>query len=666
MIRLFAASSVWNRLLMIVLGIVLVVWLVLATAIWFFLQIQKDFDTIAREQLPDLALSSQLAEHSAHLSRISTELLNTRGQLPEDLTTELADLRQNLLSSLSNIRPSERAQNAPRQVEQITAHLSAIAALQETGLRDAEALQQQIVNLRWINADIQAEVDPTLNDFAFNISVAMRSLVTSTDRAFRDRQAQLIATENVKRDAVRRLGDGAATLVTLLLQGAVADSEKHLLQLRGLSDDASADLQVLLAELPNLAELSTLQQSVRSLQEVAAQEDGLFSLRRDWLRTQQALLARLTTLQHSLQGLQASLSEIGSHQRSVILSETQASLEKSQLAIRWLSVLSVLSVAIGTWAMFGPVRRGIVRPLRQMTRQLSEIAQTQSVEIPVSNQDEIGRLALAISEFERSIETRDAALGSLEAEVQEHRRTVETLKRTQKELIQAGKMAALGQMSAGIAHELNQPLAAMQHRITLLRTGREADDKAATEKQINRLEGLINRMNRTITYLRNFARRADFRDDSLSLRGLVEDAIALLQARLQPADVTLTLDDSLDIARVRGDKILVEQVIVNVLSNAIDAIELGEVRGEIVVTASREVDHIALSFRDNGAGLGPISPTDAMDPFVTGKEVGKGLGLGLSISYNIMKDLGGDLKLAANEDGVGTTATLQMRIGKDQ
>jgi len=654
-------QSVWNRLLLTILGIVGIVWLVLAVATLFFLQVQRDYDRLARDQIPDLAVANELAEYSAQLLTVTTRILgHETGSPPADLG-ELQQIRTGLTNSLNRL--SNSRDTAQQQVARITNRLEEIASLQSLSTQTSRDINTQMNALRWLNADIQAEADPILSDYAFNISVAMRSLVASSDPAFRNRQALLIDEESSKRDAVRRLGDGAAIAVTLMLQGAVAGNEAQLAQLRGLSDDALASLPPLLAQLPDRPELTTLKQSLEALFPVSTSAQGLFPLRATWLRAQAQTLDHVNRLQQDLQALQGELSSVSASQREEILTDTEQSLRSSELAIQWLIALTLLAGLVGGWALWGPIRGGIVRPLRRMTRQLNDIAQAQNLGTPRSNENEIARLALAIEEFDRSIKTRDHALASLEEEVRERERAVETLKQTQKELIQAGKLAALGQMSAGIAHELNQPLAAMQHRVHQLQAIAAAAKTDDLERPVQRLEGLIERMSRTITYLRNFARRAEFRDDPLALSQLLEDALALVSARVKDEEVEVQLDSSLNGLTVHGDKILIEQVLVNLFSNALDAIEPDSPTRTINISANISDHYTEIFMSDSGAGLGDISASEALDPFVTGKEVGKGLGLGLSISYNIMADMGGDLSLAENVDGPGTTARLTLRTG---
>jgi len=654
-------QSVWNRLLLTILGIVAIVWLVLTVAILFFLQVQRDYDRLARDQIPDLAVANELAEYSAQLLTVTTRILGHEAGSPPGDLSELQQIRTGLGDSLSRLSNSQST--AQDQVARITDRLEEIAFLQASSTQTSRKINTQMNTLRWLNADIQAETDPILSDYAFNISVAMSSLVASSDPAFRNRQALLIDEEGSKRDAVRRLGDGAAIAVTLMLQGAVAGNEAQLAQLRGLSDDALASLPPLLAQLPDRPELTTLKQSIEALFPVSTSAQGLFPLRATWLRAQVQTLDHVNRLQQDLQTLQSELSDVSASQRAEILTDTAQSLRSSELAIEWLIALTLLAGVVGGWALWGPIRSGIVRPLRRMTRQLNDIAQAQNLGTPRSDENEIARLALAIEEFERSIKTRDHALASLEEEVRERERAVETLKQTQKELIQAGKMAALGQMSAGIAHELNQPLAAMQHRVHQLQAIAATAQTEGFERPVERLEGLIERMSRTITYLRNFARRAEFRDDPLILPFLLEDALALVSARVKDEAVEVHLDRNLTGLEVHGDKILIEQVLVNLFSNALDAIEPDSATRKITITANKANGYTQVLMSDTGAGLGEISAAEALDPFVTGKEVGKGLGLGLSISYNIMADMGGDLSLAENADGPGTTARLTLRTG---
>lgn len=140
---------------------------------------------------------------------------------------------------------------------------------------------------------------------------------------------------------------------------------------------------------------------------------------------------------------------------------------------------------------------------------------------------------------------------------------------------------------------------------------------------------------------------------------MVRDALAIAEARLAAAGAEVTLDLPANLPRVQGGPVRLQQVVVNVLSNAADAVE-GLSDRRIDLTACVDGDDVTLTVRDHGPGVAPAIADRIFDPFFTTKQVGSGLGLGLSISYNIMKDFEGDLRVANHPDG-GAVFTLVLR-----
>jgi len=397
-------ASVWNRLLLTISGIILTVWLVLAVSILFFLKAQRDYAAIASEQIPALAAVSALAEYSAQLSTVATQIVGQSGAPDSPAHLELGEIVSGLTASLAPISQTEGTGEAPEIVARVSEGLAQIQRLQGAIGQAERDMGTQLNALRWLNADVQDEVDPLLSDFAFNISIAMSSLVTSADPDFRARKARLIENESQQRDTVRRLGDSTANTVTLIFQAAVAENRQRLAQLQGLTDDALVRIAGLRTQLEDKPELTTLRQSVEALVPVATSETGVFRLRLAWLDAQADTLASLAALQTDLGNLQLVLSAAGQEQRARILAQTERSRQDTTLAIRWLIGLTALAAMIGFGVLFGYIRTGIVRPLRRMTNRLSDIAQGQNLMLPPNKEDdEIVQLSVAISEFERSI-----------------------------------------------------------------------------------------------------------------------------------------------------------------------------------------------------------------------------------------------------------------------
>jgi two-component system C4-dicarboxylate transport sensor histidine kinase DctB len=253
-------------------------------------------------------------------------------------------------------------------------------------------------------------------------------------------------------------------------------------------------------------------------------------------------------------------------------------------------------------------------------------------------------LALKIAD-QRRRETRQklasraalqAANEMLEIKVQE--RSAE-LRAAQGELVHAGKLATLGQMSAGIVHELNQPLAAIQ---TAADNAAVLMDRGCLDEardNIARIGNLVPRMGRLTKQLRVFAYKSDDLLDDVPVGKALQESLTLLRARIKESDikVTMSIDSGL---LVVGNEARLEQVFTNVLANAIDAVEAIEEKA-IYVHATRQGDRCEIVIGNNGPCIPPEILRRLFEPFVTSKPPGKGLGLGLMLCDHIVRSFGG-------------------------
>ncbi|MDH1062642.1 ATP-binding protein, partial [Agrobacterium sp. GD03992] len=235
-------------------------------------------------------------------------------------------------------------------------------------------------------------------------------------------------------------------------------------------------------------------------------------------------------------------------------------------------------------------------------------------------------------------------------EIAERRQTEKQLRRMQNDLVQAGKLAALGQMSAALSHEFNQPLAAAknyaENASLLVERGRLGE----VTENLRRISGLIDRMASISKHLRNFARKPNEKMAAVGLEAVLRDTLEIVGARLKAADAVLDVDLGPVPLAVKAGPVRLQQVLVNIISNAADAVEGREDR-RITLQAVQRGQTVSISVRDRGAGVPPAIAERIFDPFFTTKGVGRGLGLGLSISYNIIKDFGGQLRVRNHEGG---------------
>lgn len=252
----------------------------------------------------------------------------------------------------------------------------------------------------------------------------------------------------------------------------------------------------------------------------------------------------------------------------------------------------------------------------------------------------------------------------LRAEIKERRLKEDQLRRTQKELIQTGKLAALGQISAALSHEINQPLSAVKSYAENALAFLERDRTAEVRENVARISMMADRMATISGHLRNFARRPQERIGPVPVSPSIEDALDLLEPKIKKSGVAVRYDRPEQELWAVGGRLRLQQVVVNLISNALDALADTE-DGEIRISVSTSGDTVTISVRDNGPGIVASAGDDVFEPFFTTKEPGKGLGLGLSISYNIIKDFNGNLESLNHASG-GAEFVIELIAAEPQ
>ncbi|WP_342109546.1 ATP-binding protein [Methylobacterium sp. SI9] len=265
------------------------------------------------------------------------------------------------------------------------------------------------------------------------------------------------------------------------------------------------------------------------------------------------------------------------------------------------------------------------------------------------------------AELESRVAERTRALreanGQLRAEMEERQRAEAERERLGRELAQAGRLAALGQFAASMAHEINQPLAAIRsyadNTAILVRRGRSADaaeNAAAIGRLTDRIAGLTRQ-------LKGFARRASPRREPVPLGAVLDNALELVRARAAALGVPLEADAPDPDLRVLGDGPRLEQVLVNLLQNALDAVA-GRPDARVRLRIGSEgAERVAVEVADTGPGIPAAERGQVFDAFFTSKD--DGLGLGLAIARGIVEDCGGNLTLV---DAPGDGAVFRMAL----
>jgi len=246
---------------------------------------------------------------------------------------------------------------------------------------------------------------------------------------------------------------------------------------------------------------------------------------------------------------------------------------------------------------------------------------------------------------------------AMRGEIAERREAELALKKAQDDLVQIGKLSALGQMSAGISHELNQPLMAIQsfaeNGARFLAMGRE--DKV--EENLGRISSLAARMARIIKNLRAFARQESEPASRVDLCGVVRAAVEVSESRLQSDGVTMDVQLPHNPVWVNGGEVRLQQVVINLISNAIDAMNSSTEKSLTLIAVDNPP---SVTVRDTGPGIS--DPDKIFEPFYSTKSVGEGegTGLGLSISYGLVQSFGGKIS-CENGEGGGAIFTVRLQ-----
>lgn len=223
----------------------------------------------------------------------------------------------------------------------------------------------------------------------------------------------------------------------------------------------------------------------------------------------------------------------------------------------------------------------------------------------------------------------------------------------------AGRLAAVGELSAGVAHELNNPLAAIQGYAQFLSSSNNLDE--ATKKDVETIYREALRASKITQNLLSFARRHEPEKKFISLNEVVENTIELRAHPLKVSNIELVTELAPDLPKTMADFYQMQQVFVNLINNAEQAMVAAHGKGKLVIKTQKSDEVIQVTFTDDGPGISEENMKRIFDPFFTTKDVGKGTGLGLPICYGIVEAHGGRI-YAKSKLGAGATFIVEIPI----
>ena len=257
-------------------------------------------------------------------------------------------------------------------------------------------------------------------------------------------------------------------------------------------------------------------------------------------------------------------------------------------------------------------------------------------------------------------------MGDLRETTQEMERREHELRDKQEQLVQAGKLATLGELTTGVAHELNNPLnnigLYIGNVIDRIKIGELDSEQALAD--LDKAMEQVQKATEIISHLRTFGRAAPVTLEAVDVDEVIERSLSLMHEQLRLRGIEVELDLCPDQLIVFGNPIQLEQVFINLLTNARDALDEAATR-RVRIESSRLKDWIIIRFSDSGPGIAPGIAQRIFDPFFTTKEVGAGTGLGLSITYSIVKEHGGAISLLEGEPGSGAVFQIELPLADE-
>jgi signal transduction histidine kinase len=293
----------------------------------------------------------------------------------------------------------------------------------------------------------------------------------------------------------------------------------------------------------------------------------------------------------------------------------------------------------------------IGRPIARLVTNVDAFTRaTYGRSITVEGNDEISYLAHAFEQMRDSLQSH---LANLAAEKRRLEETNQRVQATQQQLIQSERLAAVGQVAARVAHEVNNPLAIIKTAISII-NHRQRDHNPAAE-QLQMIEEEISRIARIIDELRDFSRPVPT-DEVVDVNHIIQGLAGLLDGNLRQRQILLKVDLESRLPSVRISADQLKQVILNIVRNGEDAMPEG---GELTIRTACKGHFVECSITDTGSGISPEHRGRLFDPFFTTKGKGRGMGLGLSVSYSIIQGAHGYID-AESEVGQGSTFRVSL------
>lgn len=610
--------------------------------------------SLVDEQLPILISAAKVAQIGGSITTDATNLA-----LANDEKT-LVRAQKNLASALPKLAQLTYSSTVSHQNQAFTLLVSRLSQNIENIYRNTEnklRLQNQQRRLRqqlhWLQIDFVDEVTPLTTDNQYNLNQLLDKL--AQQQVLSPVEFTKMRTESDVQVQLLKLEADLNLVMDLLQRVSLFNDRNDVLAAQSVIDETllSVNRQVdSLAPYPSTITVRQIATQVGTLTHgpgnSISQSLTILELdenNRRLLAENQSLIERVRSIINQA----VSFAEQQSTETSQTLIDV---IEQSSRQLKFTLIgIVLLTLFVGAY-----LRSQLLNRLSKVLRSMRHLAKGELQPlIDIRGKDEVSLLAHATNIFNeqaQQVKENNAMLEmknhQLTEEIYQRKLTEKNLQDTQEELVQAAKLAVLGQLTSGIVHEFSQPLAAISSNTYLAEQYIQQEKFALANEKLHAINRITERATRLCQHLKSFARKTGDLTQPTSVKTALKNAMDLFTDRLPEAWVTVDASDNLS---VQANDIRLEQVFVNLLSNSIDAITQKQVTTSftphIHISTRNNNGNVAIRITDNGCGMDSVSQSNVFEPFYTTKEVGSGLGLGMSITHNIIQDFGGSIAITS-------------------
>ena len=624
--KIFRGHSIRDRLFT-AFGVLSLLTLITSVIGWsLHNQLGNQLKSVVEQDIPSLGSMVKLSTEAATITSLAPALMAVQDSESRKLLwQQLNQGTQAIASVLPQIHLARSAMT-DRQVsldDQLQGVIKTLNALNQNILQqlklkmDKEAESQ---GLRWAVSGFLADIDPLIDKTQKYIRSRFNEDIPSSGIVIKREGERTIAQLNTDLQVLFRLKADTSLLVNLVGRAHHLPDPDSLIATAIQADELNLSIVQYIDNMSLVKGFSELRVRVDEVLYFVQRDLNMFELRRQERLQFEAGEQLLTSLEIQL----ASFNDYISTHVTAVREASMQAVAQSNNAIaqgnRLMIATSLASVMLSILIVWLYVAKHLVGRIRILDGSMRIIAAGNLQQsVPVKGRDEIGTMANSLRSFRDQLTEKQA------------------------ELVQAGKLADLGQLSAGISHEINQPLTAIGHYahngVRLLQQGRAHEAEANFEQ----ISSLTKRSTSIIARLKSMARKRRDSIQTVCLNQVVDHVLTLLQSHSQTHSTEIVVDMPSENNMVMAEQIQLEQVVLNLMSNALDAVADNLHTKKITIECLHSEGQIELRIADNGPGIAPELYEQVFNPFFTTKEVDQGLGLGLSISYNTIQDFGGQL-----------------------